>query len=182
MTDWATHFYEISDAVENNETVRDRALGLVEEEPIHAKAVDGGEREVDFRSILKEFLSGSISFEEAKQRVESELPRHQSPHASDTTHTFNRQWKDRLVRSEASRFYNHAVLLTLDERDEDMCFVPESPHQDFGKKCTKLLAGQKIAVDELLEGLEKAYRNEEWEAFPRIPYRPNCTHTVTPVE
>lgn len=182
MTKWASHFYEIPDALENNEIVRDRSLALIESEPIHAKAVEGGDRSSTFRDILRDFFVGDAGFDDARTRVSAELPSHQSPCAHDTSNTFNRQWEDRLVRSEGSRFYNHAVLLTLNERGDEACFVPESPHQDPGKKCTQLLAGREASVEEMLSGLERAFRNEEWGIFPRIPFRPNCTHTITPVE
>lgn len=182
MVEWATHFYEIRDALENNDPVRSKSLELVGEEPITAKALEGGDREATFRTILTNFLSCEIGFEDAKHQVRTQLPPHESPHSRDRSHTFNRQWDDRLVRSEGSRFYNHAVLLTLEERGDETCFIPESEHQHQEKKCTQLLAGREASVAELREGLERAFREGDWDAFPRIPYKPNCTHTVTPVD
>lgn len=181
MVEWAAHFYEIPDALENNDPVRNESLELVEKEPITAKALVGGDREATFRTILKDFLSCDIGFEEAKRQVRTQLPPHESPHGHDRSNTFNRQWEDRLVRSEGSRFYNHAVLLVLEERGDETCFIPESDHQHQNKKCTQLLAGQEASVAELRDGLEQAFREGEWGAFPRIPYKPNCTHTITPV-
>lgn len=181
MATWAHHFYEIPDAVGDNNAVRDTSVRLIETESISAQAVDGGDRESVFKDILTAFLSGDIGFEKAKQQVTNKLPAHQSPHAHNSR-VFNSQWEDRLVRSEGSRFYNHAVLLTLKERGDETCYVPESPHQDPTKKCTQLLAGGEASVPELIDGLERAFRDQDWDAFPRIPYKPNCTHTITPTE
>lgn len=182
MPEWATHFYEIPDALENNNPVRNKSLQLIEEEPITANALEGGDREATFRTILADFLSCEIGFEDAKREVRTQLPPGESPHAHDRSHTFNRQWDDRLVRSEGSRFYNHAVLLILEERGDKSCFIPESEHQHQDKKCTQVLAGREASVAKLREGLEQALREGNWDAFPRIPYKPNCTHTITPVD
>jgi hypothetical protein len=181
MVEWATHFYEIPDALENNDLVRNKSLALVEEEPIPAKALEGGDRKATFRTILTDFLSCEIGFEDAKREVRTQLPPHESPHGHDRSNTFNRQWDDRLVRSEGSRFYNHAVLVTLEERGDETCFILESEHQHQDKKCTQLLAGREASVADLREGVEQAFREGDWDAFPRIPYKPNCTHTITPV-
>lgn len=178
---WATHFFEIPDALENNPEVKSLAIDLIEDEPLQAKSLDGGDRKSKFRNILTDHFTGVIGFEEAKRRVNQELPRSESPHRHDNR-TFNKQWIDRLVRSGSSRFYNHAVLLTLEDRGEKLVYVPESPHQDRSKKCTQRLVGREIPIQELRMNLERAYRHEEWEAFPRIPFKPNCTHTVIPVD
>lgn len=182
MVEWANHFYEISNALENNDPVRNRSLELIGEEPITAKALDGGDREATFRTILTDFLSCESGFEDAKREVSTQLPSGESPHGHDRSNTFNRQWEDRLIRSEGSRFYNHAVLLTLEEQGEETCFIPESDHQRPDKKCTQLLAGREVSVAELRDGLESAFRDGDWSAFPRIPYKPNCTHTITPID
>ena len=182
MTSWANYFFEVPDALAANDEVRETSVELVDSEPIHAKAVEGGDREEQFREILRAFLETDLTYVEAKERVRTELPRSESPHSHETSTTFNKQWVDRLVRSEGNRFYNHAVLLVLQDSGEEWCYIPSFDDEDRQKKCTRLLAGTEQSVDEMLENMRRAYRNEEWDSFPRIPYKPNCRHTITPVQ
>lgn len=182
MTAWANHFFEVPDALAANDKVRETSIKLVGSEPIHAKAVEGGDRKDRFREILRAFLDTDLTYAEAKERVRTDLPKSGSPYSHETSTTFNEQWVDRLVRSEGNRFYNHAVLLVLQDSGEDRCFIPSFDDENPQKKCTRLLAGTEQSIDEMLENMRRAYRNEEWGSFPRIPYKPNCRHTITPVQ
>ncbi|WP_233565581.1 hypothetical protein, partial [Halorubrum sp. Atlit-26R] len=172
MTTWANSFFEVPDALAENDEVREISVELVDSEPIHAKAVEGGDREEQFREILRAFLGTDLTYEEATERVRTELPRSESPHSHETSTTFNKQWVDRLVRSEGNRFYNHAVLLVLQDSGEERCYIPSFDDEDRQKKCTSLLAETEQSVDEMLENMRRAYRDEEWGSFPRIPYKP----------
>jgi len=135
MTMWAQDFYEIQEAIEENEPLQQRVLESVTEEPIHGKAIEGNSRTESLRDILNRFFEGQIQLEEAISEVSSTLPRHESPH-SQSNRAFADGWDERLLRTQASRFYNQAVLELLSERGDDSCFVPHSSQEDRDSPCT----------------------------------------------
>ena len=179
MVEWATHYGEIPDALESNDAVQSHALELISEEPIIGKSLQGGSREGDFREILSEFLCGPLDHNAAEQRISRELPPHESPH-SGNNRVFHKQWADRLLRSQASRFYNQSVMEILQEREETECFVPHSPREDHDSDCTLRLAGGTHSVSELLNFLYSQQRHGNWDDGVTIPGHANCTHTVVP--
>lgn len=132
---WAQDFYEIQEAIEENEPLQQRVLESVTEEPIHGKAIEGNSRTESLRNILNRFFEGQIQLEEAISEVSSTLPRHESPH-SQSNRAFADGWDERLLRTQASRFYNQAVLELLSERGDDSCFVPHSSQEDRDSPCT----------------------------------------------
>jgi len=132
---WAQDFYEIQEAIEENEPLQQRVLESVTEEPIHGKAIEGNSRTESLRDILNRFFEGQIQLEEAISEVSSTLPRHESPH-SQSNRAFADGWDERLLRTQASRFYNQAVLELLSERGDDSCFVPHSSQEDRDSPCT----------------------------------------------
>lgn len=181
MTEWAQDFFEISDAVNNNSELEERILDLVETEPIHGKAIEGGGRTDALREILTQFFNGEIELREAYAAVSTELPRRESPH-SGNNQVFSRGWEERLIRTQGSRFYNQAVLQLLLEGGEEECRVPHSDHEDPDTKCTLILAGGTEETEVLLERLERTYSRADYHDEVKIPNHPHCTHTITPIE
>jgi hypothetical protein len=176
---YAEDFYEIPEAVAENDQLRSRILDLTADEPIPGKATQGGNRVEDFRGILQAFFENELSIEETIQRIRSELPRNDSPHSHDNR-VFASGWNERLARTQISRFYNQAVLLRLQERGEERCFIPHSDQEDRDSPCTIQLANSTADVDVLLDRLNRAYREGEWHDDVMIPEHPHCTHTVMP--
>ncbi|WP_135855285.1 hypothetical protein [Halorussus salinus] len=177
MTTWAEDFYEIPEAVTANEELQNNILDLVNEQPIHGKVTQGGNRTESLREILREYFRGETNLEQAFQEVSSELPRHESPHASNNQ-VFAKGWAERLVRTQASRFYNQAVLLLLQERGDQTCFIPHSSEEDVSSDCTQMLAGNEVEIELLLNRLRRAHVDGEWHEEVMIPDHPHCTHTV----
>jgi len=178
---YAQDFYEIPEAIEENDQLRERILDLTEDEPIPGKATEGGNRVEDLRGILQAFFEAELSIEETIQRIPSELPRNDSPHSHDNQ-VFASGWHERLARTQISRFYNQAVLLALQEQGEERCFIPHSDHEDNDSQCTLHLANSTADIDSLLDRLNRAYREGEWHDDVMIPDHPHCTHTVIPAD
>ncbi|WP_227376268.1 hypothetical protein [Haladaptatus halobius] len=181
MTQYAQDFYEIPEAIKENSELRKRVLELVANEPIPGKSIEGGNRIESLRNILSAFFEGEVSLQESIQRISEELPRHESQYAHNNR-VFASGWDERLARTQISRFYNQAVLLTLKEHGEEECFIPPSEHEDRDSSCTIQLAGRKTDVDSLLARLNRAYNVGEWHDEVMIPDHPHCTHTVIPYE
>lgn len=181
MTEWATYYDEIPEALKTNEEVKRHALSLIPAEPIIAKSLEGDNRTALFREILNEFFNGSIEQEEAETRIWQELPPSESPHRGDNQ-LFHDQWAERIIRSQVSRFYNQSVMEFLEERGESEVFVPRSPRQYSDSECTIHLAERQHPISELLEYLYSQQREGNWNHGVTIPGHANCTHTVVPVD
>jgi len=179
MTAYAQHFYEIPEAIEENDEVRETILELVNSEPITGKALEGGDRTSVFRQILREFFKHERDLNETITDISTRLPRAESPHRPDNQ-TFADGWEERLARTQISRFYNQAVLQKLDEQGDEECFIPRSDHQKPDSNCTIRLAGGTANINTLRERLQRAYQDGEYHKEPMIPNHPHCTHTVTP--
>lgn len=179
MAAYAQHFYEIPETVQQDDTLRNRIIELVNDEPITGKALEGGDRTDEFRGILREFFNGENGLDGTIAEVSMRLPRSESPHAHDNR-TFPDGWDERLARTQISRFYNEAVLQKLVEEGEENCFIPHSDHEDVDSACTIRLAGGTANVEMLLERLHRAYKDGEYHDEPMVPNHPHCTHTVTP--
>lgn len=179
MAMWAQDFYEIQEALEENEPLQQRVLELVIEEPIHGKAIEGDGRTDSLRTILSRFFESQISLEEAISEVSSELPRHESPH-SHSNRVFADGWDERLLRTQASRFYNQAVLERLSDQGDSSCFVPHSSREDRDSPCTIQLAEKEADTDILLNRLKRTYAEADYHDEVKIPNHPHCTHTVVP--
>ncbi|EMA10269.1 hypothetical protein [Haloarcula marismortui] len=179
MPDYAQDFYEIPEVVEENSELRERILQLVEQEPIPGKVTEGGDRMETLRNLLSEFFRGEILLEELEQQISTDIPRHESEHRQNNR-VFPEGWEERLARTQISRFYNQAVLLTLREQGEERCFVPHSDNEDRDSPCTIHLAGEDADIDTLLDRLNRSYREGEWHDEVKIPDHPHCTHTVVP--
>jgi hypothetical protein len=179
MTEWAQDFYEIQDAVGASPTLREDIDELVDSKPIHGQAFEGGDRKESFRDILKRFFARDINLEESYQAVSSELPRRESPHASNNQ-VFPSGWEERLIRIQASRFYNQAVLMNLVAQGKEECFVPHSPNEDHDTDCTLNLAGGPANTQVLLERLERKYDEADYHNEPLVPNHPHCTHAIIP--
>jgi hypothetical protein len=181
MTEWAQDFYEIQDAVGASPELREDIIEIVDSKPIHGQAFEGDDRKESFRDILKRFFAGNIDLEKSYRAVSSELPRRESRHASNNQ-VFPSGWEERLIRIQASRFYNQAVLMNLIEQGEEECFVPHSANEDHDTACTLNLAGGPANTQVLLERLERKYNEANYHNEPLVPNHPHCTHTIVPTE
>lgn len=80
MTQWATYYDEIPEALSNNDQVRSHSVDLISEERMIAKSLEGGTRIEDFKEILTDVFQGRIDQSTAVQRVSQELPESESPY------------------------------------------------------------------------------------------------------
>lgn len=181
MTEWASYYDEIPEALSNNDVVQSHALELIDNEPILGKSTEGGSRTEDLRVILREFFQGDIDHQDAEQRIWEDLPPSESPHRGNNR-VFHDQWAERLIRSQGSRFYNQSVMEVLEDRGETECYVPRSPRQYADSDCTIHLAESRHSINELLEALYSQQRQGNWDDGVTIPGHANCTHTVVPLE
>jgi len=181
MTIYAQNFYEIPETVEQDDDLREQILGLVSDDPIQGKALEGGDRTAEFRRMLRSFFEGETDLEEIIDEISQSLPRSESPHRHDNR-TFADGWDERLARTQISRFYNQAVLQRLDERGDEECFIPHSNREDPDSKCTLHLANSTVDIEILQDRLQRAYQNGDYHDQPMIPDHPHCTHVVTPAD
>jgi hypothetical protein len=181
MTEWAEYYSEIPEAIESSNELKNKVSDLVKSRPIHGKKVEGGDREEKLKNILSGFFEGNYGFEQAYDKTYRELPERESTYAGNSQ-VFRSNWNESIVRMQVSRFYNQGVLHLLKERGEDECFVPYSPDQYPDSECTVKLAGGTAKVDVLLGRLERKYDEADYSTPVTIPSRPNCTHTVVPVD
>ena len=178
---YATDFTSIPTALASNQALRDAMLALIETDSVPGKVTEGGTRLATFRKILKDLTGGTVNIFQAISRVDSELSRGGSVHASNNR-VFPDGWAERLVRTQFSRFYNQAVLDELVARGDKECFVPHSPSEDANSPCSRLLAGKNQLVAELRARLVNSYSLGDWsDKQPKIPDHPHCTHVVLPL-
>lgn len=179
---YAEDFFEIPTALAANDDLRQFVVSLIESDPILGKALedDSGNRLRAFRDILIELANGKILLNAAYQETEAKLPRHTSPHKSNSQ-AFSSRWTERLVRTQLSRFYNQAVLKGLLEKGVEECFAPHSDEEKSSSVCTQQLAGTRHPVAVLYERLIDNYSNGNYSNEVKIPNHPFCTHVVRPV-
>ena len=175
----AADFAGIPSAVATHPALLRRILVLLASDPIAGKVSQGTVRDAALREVLRRFFTGVIDFSQAKVEVGIKLPRAGSPHSSDNS-VFPSGWEERLVRTQVSRFYNQAVLSTLIEQGAADCFVAHSSQESVSSQCSRLLAGRRHSALLLLDRLIRSYRDGDWDADPKIPDHPHCTHTVQP--
>jgi hypothetical protein len=177
---YAKDFTEIPEALTNNASLKRKVLDLVQSEPIPGKVTTGGTRVDDFREILIDLFDLQINFNEAIEKTEHELPRQQSMYSSDNR-VFASGWAERLVRTQVSRFYNHAVLESIIESGHDECFIEHSSNESATSKCSQYLAGTIQSAQTMLQRLKSSYGEGNWDHTLKLPEHPHCTHTFTPV-
>jgi len=178
---YANDFFGIAAAYEGNSSLMTKANELIKTEPIHSKALKGGNRDSIFRGILSQVVEGQITFVDAINELGVKIPRRSSIHA-DNNRVFSNRWEERLLRTEFSRFYNQAVLIMLESRGEELCTVPHSPVEDNDSRCTLSIAGKQWRVSQMLEHLINIYSKADFrDSGPKIPNHPNCVHVVKPL-
>ena len=182
MSFFANDYAEIPAALAQNREISRRMISLIQTEPIAGKATEGDGRVDALREILRELTLGSITEHRAIRRVHDEIPRHSSRYQSNNR-VFPKDWDERLIRTQFSRFYNQAVLEMLIERGDERCFVPHSRAEAADSPCSVALAGKTHSVRELLELLVESYSKGNWAKTaetPKIPDHPHCTHVAVP--
>ena len=179
---YAKDFFEIPTALAANDDLRQRVVSLIESDSILGKALedDSGNRLRSFRDILIELANSKIFLDAAYQETEAKLPRHTSPHSSNSQ-AFSSRWAERLVRIQLSRFYNQAVLEQLLQKGAEECFVPHSDEESSSSACTQQLAGTRHIVAVLYERLIDNYSKGDYSKEVKIPNHPYCTHVVRPI-
>lgn len=177
---YATEFIEITQSVNNNDALKARILGLIQDEPIPGKATEGGDRLENLKDILTDYFNGSVDLSQAIADVEFRLPRHYSPYEHNNR-VFPQGWAERLIRTSVSRFYNQAVLTEIVESGGAECFIGHSSSEGSDSNCSQQLAGSRQSASDMLTRLTNAYRDGNWSKEVKIPDHPHCTHTVQPV-
>jgi|SRR5471030_2547595 len=176
----ASDFYEIPEALSNNQSLKEHMLNLIASKGISGKVIEGGDRAKKFRSILSKLTTGELSLDQAIKAVDSELSRHTSIFA-DENKVFASGWSERLIRTQFSRFYNQAILESELSKGNPECYVPPSSQEKTSSQCSQLLAGRSHDVSYLLRLLVKSYEDGNWDKTPKIPDHPHCTHVVKPL-
>lgn len=178
---YANDFYEILDALQQNDDLKERVQLLIGSERIAGKATEGGERAQAFKKVLGRLIDGEITLPKAYRETNQQIPQHTSIHARNSR-VFSDGWSERLVRTQLSRFYNQAVLEELLEQGVEDCYIPHSDHEHGDSPCTQYLAGTERSVAELYRKLVGSYRDGNWSSQNdlKIPNHPHCTHVVRP--
>lgn len=176
---YAQEFGEIADVLLANQSLQSRALSLIQNAPIPGKAIEETDRLHSFRSILKNLVQGELTILEAYLKTVVEIPRHTSLH-SDDRRVFSKNWAERLIRVQLSRFYNQAVMEELLERKETQCYVPHTSSEEKESECTQLLAGKHHSLKKLYDRLIESYEKGNWQTAVKIPDHPYCSHVIQP--
>jgi hypothetical protein len=181
MSQFADEFREIPTVLSSNTALRQLVIDLIKSEPIKGKALEGGNRVEVFREVLLNLASGTLDLDPAYAETEKRIPRAESPYSA-SNQVFAKGWGKRLVRSQYSRFYNHAVMKFLIDKDEVECFVPHSTEEKPDSNCSLYLAGKKHKVKDLYDMMIAGYHYDNWSKLPKIPDHPHCTHVVKPLQ
>ena len=177
---FAYDFDGIPEALSLNASIRHRFLRLVQTDPIVAKVTQEADRLGAFRSILLEFGEGRSSLSQAIATTQQRLDPTSSEYSFDKR-VFAKNWAERHVRTQVSRFYNQAMLEWLDELGRPTCYVPPSSREKPDSPCTLAYAGKLVEVRLLHRLLTINYREGNWSPEPiKIPDHPHCTHVVRP--
>lgn len=176
---YAKDFYEIPNAMKNNDALKHKILVLVQVEPIAGKVTTGGARLDDFRKILIDFFNQKVNLNDAITETERKLDKRSSMFYGDNR-VFARGWAERLVRTQVSRFYNQAVLEFIIDSGSDKCFIEHSATEDVTSKCSQQLAGTTQSARVMLERLKSSYGAGNWSKEIKLPEHPHCTHTFNP--
>lgn len=176
---FAEEFNEIIDTLMINNDLKTKVRGLIDDKQIDGKVLEGGERENHFKSILIGLIEGNYDLNDSFRLVEQNIPVRSSIH-SGNRRVFSDGWAKRLVKTNLSKFYNQAVLLTILSNNEQECFVPHSSDESHNSPCS-LAAGRQYNAQTMLNRLVDAYENGNYSKNLKIPNHPNCTHVVIPV-
>lgn len=176
---FAEEFNEILNTLIRNNNLKVLVNELIQSKPISGKALEGGEREQKFKSILIGLINGNYKLDESFTLVEQNIPKHFSVF-SGSRQVFSDGWAKRLVKTNLSKFYNQAVLLTILNNGQKECFIPHSGEESRTSLCS-LAAGKQYDAQTMLNRLVEAYENGNYSKDLKIPNHPHCTHVVIPV-
>jgi hypothetical protein len=176
--EWAEEYHEMLPALEQRSDLDSLVRELMGQDT-PGKVTQGEGRLEKFRAVLTEVFDGELDLIESYREVEYRLPRYESMFSGDNR-VFAQGWGERLVRTQVSRFYNQAVLLTLATANELRCYVPHSSAEKADSKCSLLLAGREHDAEPLLTRLVESYTMERWTTDVKVPNHPHCTHAITP--
>ncbi|MGV8162478.1 MAG: hypothetical protein ACP5N2_04075 [Candidatus Nanoarchaeia archaeon] len=176
---YASEFCEIQTALTNNASLRKRTVDLIKIKQIHNPTIEEEDRLKIFRDILVDFVTGEIlSLDFTYARVEQKLPKIESKYAKDNK-IFTKHWKEHLVKTQLSRFYNHAVLEELAENNYKECFIPPAESAFHNYACMHS-TNAKCDVQELLQNIIDHYELNKENIHLILPEHPDCAHVVAP--
>jgi hypothetical protein len=179
---WANHFDEILTTLAARQDIVDQMKSLIENEELHGKVFEGQGRKAAFRGILIDLIHRKLDLKESYEEMERHLNRAMSPYSSSNL-VFSTGWAERSIRTQLSRFYNHAVMKLLLEKGQTDCYIPSSPDQNASSKCSIELVGGVHHIQPLLESLIEAYSNGNYKNKElKVPEHPYCSHVVRPIE
>lgn len=177
---WAKDFYEIIPILTEREDILERVIELIQSEPVLGKALEGPNRECNFKYILMDLINQKINLNQSYNYVETAMGTNGSPYIGNNR-VFSKGWGERLIRTNLSRLYNQAVLNLILESGETKCFIPHSIHEKSTSKCSQY-AGQTYDAQTLLNNLLDIYSKGNYgNKGLKIPEHPYCTHVITPV-
>ncbi len=162
--------------------IKSIVIELIKTKNISGKITEEQTRKKKFRIILEQLISGEIpTLESGYTKVATDIPESTSKYEGNRR-IFSRDWAERHVRTQLSRFYNQAIMIFLIKSGEKKCFVPHSPTEDVNSICTIYIAGKEHEIKLMCNKLIEIYENEKWDDKPLIiPQHPNCTHVVCPI-
>ncbi len=180
---YASNFYEILTALANNVEIKSIVIELIKTKHIPGKITEEQTRKKKFRIVLEQLVNGEIhTLESGYYKVATDIPESTSKYEGNRR-VFSRDWAERLVRTQLSRFYNQAILTFLIKSGDRKCFVPHSPTEDVSSICTRYMAGKEHEIKPIYNKLIEIYENEKWDGNTRIiPQHPNCTHVICPAK
>ena len=174
---WANNFTEIDDVIAERKDIRDEMISLINSRDIYGKVLEGVSRISEFRKILIELTNGNISIQQATYNTVAKLPQSSSKYNNEGR-VFPKDWAERLVQIQFSRFYNQAVLNLLLNAGESQCYIPTTPTQKPDSVCAKELAGRNHSIKILLSRLINSYENGIFTKDPKVPNHLRCSHVV----
>jgi hypothetical protein len=169
---FAREFRDIPTALAQEDELRIRMIVLIALRPIHAKSVEGRGRVDVLREVLRDLAAGRLSLGQAATTLRMRAPEQSSPHAGNNR-VFTRNWAERLVADQFSRFYNQAVLEHLRAVGVEQCVVSHAADEDPVGVCATSIAGRSHLVKDLHSALVAAYELNKWDGgVLRVPSHP----------
>ena len=180
---YASNFYEILPALRKNDEIKSIVMELIKTKLISGKVIEEQTRKKKFRRVLEDLVNGEIhTLKSGYNNVATNIPESTSKYEGNRR-VFSRDWVERLVRTQLSRFYNQAILIFLIKSGAKECFIPHSPTEDVSSICTRYMAEREHEIKAIYDKFIEIYENENWDSKVRvIPQHPNCTHVICPAK
>ena len=110
---YASNFYEILTVLGKNDEIKSIVIELIKTKLIPGKITEEQTRKKKFRRVLEQLVNGEIqTLKSGYNKVALNIPESTSKYEGDRR-VFSRDWAERLMRTQLSRFYNQAILTLL---------------------------------------------------------------------